>query len=72
MGYTGTFCLLNCTQMLFCCPNSVHLLISLTTVVNVKWVMDSVSVCEGVNQTVELFLKDFSPALFLLVWPALL
>ena len=54
MGYTGTFCFLDCTQVLFCCHKSVHLLMFLTTVVNIKWKVDSVTVCEGVNRTVEL------------------
>ena len=42
--------------MLFCCLKSVHnILLSLTTVVNVRWVVDSVSVQEGVNRTVSLW-----------------
>ena len=55
MGYTGTFCLLHYTQKLFCYHKSVHILMCLTTVVNVRWVVDSVSVKEGVNRTVALW-----------------
>ena len=39
---------------MFCCHKSVYIVMSLTTVVNVKWVMDAVSVVEGINQTVAL------------------
>ena len=52
--YAGTFCTLHCTQMLFCCHKSVYIVMSLTTVVNVKWVVDAVSVDEGINQTLAL------------------
>ena len=40
--------------MLFCYHKSVHILMSLTTVVCVRWVVDSVSVAEGINRNVAL------------------
>ena len=42
------------TNFILLLHKSVHILLSLTTVVNVRWVVDSVSVKEGVDQTVSL------------------